>query len=108
MGTSLVVNQPAWLQEGFMHIKLTLVFLLYLYHFSLQHIFNLIKKDIVKYSSQQLRFWNEVATLFLISIVFIIVLKDTLSMLWGITGLIALTFLLIAGIKLYRKYRNEK
>src|SRR5690348_5890297 len=51
LGTSLIVNQPGFLQQGFMHIKLTLVFLLYLYHFSLQHIFNLLKKDIVRYSS---------------------------------------------------------
>src|SRR5215204_1673016 len=35
IGTSLILNQPEWLQQGFMHIKLTLVFLLYLYHFSL-------------------------------------------------------------------------
>lgn len=108
MGTSLIVNQPEWLQHGFMHIKLTLVLLLYLYHFSLHYIFNLLKKGLIKYSSTQLRFWNEVATLFLISIVFIIVLKDTLSMVWGITGLIVISLLIVAGIKLYKKYRNGK
>jgi protoporphyrinogen IX oxidase len=108
MGTSLIVNQPAWLQQGFMHIKLTLVFLLYLYHFSLHYILNLLKKDIVKYSSQKLRLWNEVATLFLISIVFIIVLKNALSMIWGISGLLIVTFSILAGIKLYKKYRNDR
>jgi putative membrane protein len=108
MGTSLIVNQPEWLQQGFMHIKLTLVFLLYFYHVSIHYIFKLLKKDIVKYSSQQLRFWNEVATLFLISIVFIIVLKNTLSMLWGIAGLVVISFLISAGIKFYKKYRNGK
>ena|SRR5688572_7314436 len=108
MGTSLIINQPEWLSQSFMHIKLTLVFLLYLYHLSLHYIFNLLKKDIVKYSSQQLRLWNEVATLFLISIVFIIVLKNALSMVWGIAGLIIVTLLIVAGIKLYKRYRNEK
>jgi protoporphyrinogen IX oxidase len=108
MGTSLIINQPAWLQQGFMHIKLTLVFFLYLYHFSLHYIFNLLKKDVVQYSSQKLRLWNEVATLFLISIVFIIVLKNALSMVWGIAGLLAVTFSILAGIKLYKKYRNDK
>lgn len=108
MGTSMIINQPEWLQNGFMHIKLTLVFFLYLYHISLQYIFNLLKKDIVKYSSQQLRIWNEVATLFLISIVFIIVLKDAFSMLWGIAGLLVVTFLIMMGIRLYKKIRNEK
>lgn len=107
MGTALIVNQPEWLQQGFMHIKLTLVALLYGYHFSLQYIFNKLKKGIVAYSSNQLRFWNEVATLFLIAIVFIIVLKNALDMLWGIAGLLVVTFAIIAGIKIYRKIRNE-
>jgi putative membrane protein len=108
MGTSMLVNQPEWLTYGFMHIKLTLVFLLYLYHFSLHYIFNRLKNDVVKYSSQQLRLWNEVATLFLISIVFIIVLKDALSMLWGIVGLIGVVVLIMLGIRVYKKFRNGK
>jgi putative membrane protein len=106
IGTSLIVNQPEWLQQGFMHIKLTLVFLLYLYHFSLHVIFKQLKSDVVKYSSQQLRFWNEVATLFLISIVFIIVLKSALSMVWGLIGLITISILITAGIRIYKKFRK--
>jgi putative membrane protein len=61
----------------------------------------------VRYSSQQLRFWNEVATLFLISIVFIIVLKNALSMVWGLAGLLAVTLLIVAGMAIYRKYRKK-
>jgi protoporphyrinogen IX oxidase len=106
MGTSMILNQPEWLQQGFMHIKLTLVFLLYLYHFSLHIIFKQLQNDVVKYSSQQLRFWNEVATLFLISIVFLIVLKNALSMAWGVIGLIAISILITAGIRIYKKFRK--
>lgn len=108
MGTAMLINQPEYLTQGFMHIKLTLVFFLYLYHFSLQYILNQIKKGISKYSSQQLRFWNEVSTLFLIAIVFLIVLKNALSMLWGLVGLLVVTLLIVAGIKIYKKKRNEK
>ncbi len=107
MGAALVIHQPQWLLEGFMHIKLTLVFLLYLYHFSLQYLFTLLKRDVVRFSSQQLRFWNEVATLFLISIVFIIVLKSALSMVWGILGLIGVTILIVAGMAAYKKLRKH-
>lgn len=106
MGASLIINQPSWLQQGFMHIKLTLVFLLYLYHFSLHVIFKQLSNDIVKYSSQQLRFWNEVATLFLISIVFIIVLKNALSMVWGLVGIITVSVLITLGIRIYKKLRK--
>lgn len=107
MGASLLINEPSWLQYGFMHIKLTLVFFLYLYHFSLQYIFNQLKKGVVRYTSQKMRMWNEVSTLFLISIVFLIVLKNALSMLWGLAGLLAVVFLLMLGIKLYKKFRKE-
>ena len=106
IGTSMLVNDPSWLQFGFMHIKLTLVFFLYAYHFSIHYIFKQLKNDVVKYTSTQLRVWNEVATLFLISIVFIIVLKSALSMVWGVIGLLIVTFLILMGIRLYKKLRK--
>ena len=106
MGASMLMNQPAWLQYGFMHIKLTLVFFLYVYHFSLHYLFRQLKRDIVKFSSTQIRFWNEVTTLFLISIVFIIVLKNALSIVWGIAGLLVVTLSITMGIRIYKKYRK--
>jgi len=84
------------------------VFFLYAYHLSLQYLLNKLKKGIIKFSSQQLRFWNEVATLFLIAIVFLIVLKSALSMMWGIVGLLAVTIAIVMGIKFYKKTKNEK
>jgi putative membrane protein len=108
MGTAILIHQPHWLQQGFMHVKLSLVVLLYAYHISLHHIFNLLKKGIFTYSSSKLRLWNEVATLFLISIVFIIVLKNALSMVWGLIGLLGVMVLIFAGIRIYKKYRNGK
>jgi putative membrane protein len=106
MGALMLINQPAWLQYGFMHIKLTLVFFLYVYHFSLHYLFRQLRRDNVKFSSTQIRFWNEVTTLFLISIVFIIVLKSALSIVWGIAGLLVVILLITIGIKIYKKYRQ--
>ena len=106
MGTTLLVTTPAWLQFSFMHIKLTLVFFLYLYHLSLHRIFKQLQRGVVTYTSQQMRFWNEVSTLFLIAIVFLIVLKDALSMVWGLLGLFGVVILITIGIKLYKKYRK--
>jgi putative membrane protein len=108
MGVSLLVNQPEWLQYGFMHLKLSLAFFLYVYHLSLHVIFRQLKRNVVKFSSTQMRLWNEVATLFLISIVFLIVLKNALSIVWGLAGLFVITLLITLGIRLYKKYRNDK
>lgn len=107
MGTSLLIAEPAFLENSFMHLKLALVAGLYVYHFTLQHVFKLLKEDKIQYSSNQLRMWNEVATLFLISIVFIIVLKNTLSMIWGIAGLIVVTLMILLGIRIYKRLRNN-
>ena len=108
LGISLLAVQPDFLNHGYMHVKLALVLLLYGYHFSLQYIFNLLKSGVVKYSSQQLRMWNEVATLFLFSIVFVIVLKNVLSIVWAVAGMIVLTGLIVLGIVVYKKFRKNE
>lgn len=92
---------PNWLW-----VKLALVVGLYAYHFSCHHVFLQQQKGIIQYSGLQLRIWNEVATLFLVSIVFLVVLKNTLDMLWGILGLVVLMALLMAGILWYKKRRQ--
>jgi len=107
MGTSMLVNSPHFLALGFMHVKLTLVLFLYLYHFSLQMILGQLLRGEVKYTSQQMRMWNEVSTLFLIAIVFLIVLKDALSMVWGLLGLLGVMILIMAGIRIYKKLRKD-
>lgn len=108
LGAALLIDQPHWLQFGFMHIKLTLVGLLYVYHISLHVIYKQLTQNVVRYTSQQMRAWNEVGTLFLISIVFLIVLKDAISMLWGILGLVGLSVIMMIAIKFYKKYRKDE
>jgi protoporphyrinogen IX oxidase len=88
-------------------IKLLLVVGLYFYHFSCQMIFTQQHQGIVKYSGMQLRVWNEVATLFLIGIVFLVVLKNTLDMVWAIVGLLAVMVAIFGGIRIYKKIRTK-
>lgn len=107
-GTSLLMQYPGYLSQGFMHIKLTMVFLLYLYQFSCQYIYKLTQRDVYKYKSMQLRIWNEVATILLVGIVFIIVLKSALSLVWGIIGLVLFSVILMMAIRLYKKLREKK
>jgi protoporphyrinogen IX oxidase len=106
IGVLMLVKQPFWLELPYMHIKLALVFLLYGFHFSLHLIWTQLKNDVVKYSSTGLRIWNEMATLFLISIVFLIVVKTALSIAWGLAGLIAIIILILGGIMIYKKFRK--
>jgi putative membrane protein len=96
-----------YLQQEFMQAKLIFVGLLYVYHGYSQVIFTQLQKGISRWTSTQLRLWNEVSTLLLFAIVFLIVLKNTLSMLWGMLGLIGLFVVLLLAIKLYKKYRTR-
>ncbi|RYF88856.1 MAG: protoporphyrinogen IX oxidase [Chitinophagaceae bacterium] len=94
---------PVWL--GW---KLAMVSGLFAYHFLCHAIFRQQQKGIVKYSSNQLRLWNEVATLFLVGIVFLVVLKNTLSMLWGLAALVVFAVALMLAIRIYKKVRTGK
>ncbi|MGY6559489.1 MAG: CopD family protein [Nitritalea sp.] len=97
-----------YMQLGFMHAKLAFVLLLYVYHFLCHLLYKQLQVGATKFTSNQLRIWNEVATLFLFAIVFLIVLKNLASMVWGIVGLFALGALLMLGITLYRRIREKK
>lgn len=88
-------------------IKLCFVVLLYVYHFSLHALYKQQASGIFKYSSQQLRIWNEVATIFLIPIVMLATVKSGMSWLWGLIGLVAFIIVLMSAIKIYKALRKE-
>lgn len=106
-GTLLLIEMPHFLKNGYMHLKIILVIFLILYHFSCQVILKQLNKGFFKYNSNQLRIWNELATLFLVSIVFLIVLKNAFDFLWGILGLILFSVILLLSIKIYKKIRQH-
>jgi putative membrane protein len=97
----LMGSLPQWLL-----VKLFFVAGLYVYHISLHAIYRQQVKGIFKYSSQQLRIWNEVATLFLFTIVFIAVIKDSMSWLRALAALAAFAIILMLAIKLYKRVRK--
>lgn len=90
---------------GWLWLKLAFVFGLTLYHFECHMMYKALSRDIVKYSSFRLRMWNEVTTLFLFAVVFIVVLKDSGNWMWGIAGLVIFAILLLIAIYIYRKKR---
>ena len=92
---------PAWLQ-----VKLFFVIVLFLYHLTLHAIFRQQKKGVFKYSSQKLRLWNEVATILLVAIVMLATVKNLMSVVWGITGIILFSLILIFAINIYKKVRR--
>src|ERR1700761_7932165 len=99
----LLGSIPTWLA-----IKLGFVVGLYAYHFSLQAIYRQQMKGVFRFSSQQLRIWNEVATIFLVAIVMLAVVKQSMSWAWGLLGLALFVILLMSAIKIYKVIRSKK
>lgn len=97
------VSVPGWLW-----IKLGFVVLLYVYHITLHILYKQQMQQVFKYSSQQLRIWNEVATIFLVAIVMLVVVKQSLSWVWGLLGLLLFVVLLISAIKVYKLMRSRQ
>ncbi len=93
---------PLWLI-----LKLSLLVLLFLYQWSIQVIYNQQSNGLYKYNSQQLRLWNEVPTIFLVAIVMLVVVKQEISLVYGLAGLIALIVVLMSAIKIYKSVRKD-
>ena len=98
----LMGSTPDWLLA-----KLIFVVLLYLYHFSLHVIYREQSMGIFRFRSQKLRVWNELATLFLFAIVFLASVKQAMSWIFGLTGIISLGIILMIAIRLYKKLRTK-
>ncbi len=106
-GISMLVAEPAYLKMGWMHVKLLFVLLLFIYHLYSHKLFRELQNDKTRLSSIQLRVFNEVATLILVAVVFIVVLKSTLNWLYGTIGFFAVALGLMLAIQWYKRLRNK-
>ena len=107
-GFWILCQNPIYLDMPWMQIKLGFVGLLYIYHFLCHKIYAQLQNDVVKYSSNKLRIWNEVATIILFSIVFLVVLKNTVNWIYGVVGILGVSILLMLAVKLYKRLRANK
>ncbi|MCM5662351.1 CopD family protein [Galbibacter mesophilus] len=103
----LLIIMPQWLQQGWMHVKLLFVLLLIVYHLKTHQIFKQLQRDEVKYTSRFMRIWNEGATIILFSVVFLVILKNSLNWIFGVAGIFVLAILLMLGIKIYKRIRDK-
>jgi putative membrane protein len=104
-GIWMVVLQPYLMHENWLVVKLCFVVGLICYHLKCQSIMDDMRKGIFKWTSFQLRLWNEVATIFLFAIVFLAVLKNAISWIYGLLGLMAFAMIIMSAVKIYKNYR---
>jgi protoporphyrinogen IX oxidase len=104
-GLYMIYLNPALLTMDWMLVKLAFVAGLLAYHFICQRIIDQQKRGVSPWTSTQLRIWNEVATIFLVAIVFTVVLKTAIDWLYGLTGLIVFIIVIMSAVKIYKNYR---
>ncbi len=107
-GTILLIHTPDFLEMPWMRVKLIIVTLLVGYHFLCGKILEKLKTNTVNFTSNQLRIWNEMATIFLVSIVFLVELQNTFNWVYALLGLLVFSGLLMIAICIYRKIRNSR
>ena len=107
-GFWLIYKSPYFLSESWMLVKLAFIIALYFYHGLCHVIYKQLQNDIIKYSAFKLRMINELPTVILFAVIFLVELQHSIDWIWGVVGIILFGVLLMLGIKIYKKMREKK
>ncbi|SEK74463.1 putative membrane protein [Aquimarina amphilecti] len=103
----LLILRPGILNDSWMHVKLGFVVLLFVYHLKSHQIFKQLQEGIIKWTSNQMRLWNEGATIILFAVIFLVIIRDAVNWIYGVIGILLLAVLLMMGIKFYKRIRDK-
>lgn len=106
-GWWMIWENPVYLEMPWMWLKLIFVAALFLYHLQCQMIFKKQSEGNFKWSSFKLRLFNELATVFLVAIVFLVTVKSTGSLVWSLLGFFIFGALIMAFVTIYKKIRAK-
>lgn len=106
-GIWMLIQNPSLLTQTWMHIKLTFIVILLFYHFVCQNIMIKLEQGLYTWTSNKLRLWNELATLVLVAVVFLVEMQNSMSWIGGTLGFFGVAISLMIGIKIYKKYRKK-
>ncbi len=107
-GIAMLILNTAYLQQGWMHVKLLLVLLLAGYSEGCNRIIKKLDKGETPMTPLQFRLYNEVPTVFLIFIVLLAVFRGQLSIGWILLILVGIVILLLLMTLIYKRLRERK
>jgi putative membrane protein len=108
MAAGLLLLQPAWLREGWMHGKLALVGALLLYHLFCYRLMGQLERGECRWSGRQLRALNELPTLLLVLVVMLVVFKNQFPTGAATWLLVFLVVFMAASIQFYARWRRRR
>ncbi|MEM9920724.1 MAG: protoporphyrinogen oxidase HemJ [Bacteroidota bacterium] len=104
-GIGMLVVNTAYIQQGWMHLKLTLLLILLGYHIYCKKISKKLVAGERPLKAFQYRLLNEVPTVLLIAIAFLGVLKSGVNYIYLAVGLAAFGGMIYSGAKAYQRKR---
>ncbi len=108
IGFSLLRNFMPLKGHPWLHIKLVFVTFLFLYHYFCGVFLQHLKENKLSVSSKFLRFYNEIATVFLFIIVPLAITKEVNSIFWGIGFLAILILLGLIIMRISMSFKSTK
>lgn len=106
MAVGLLLVQPSWLQQGWMHAKLGFVAALLAYHWFCYRLMGQLQKGECRWNGRQLRALNELPTLLLIIVVMLVVFKNQFPTGAATWFMVALVVFMAASIQFYARWRR--
>lgn len=103
----LLILRPSYLEQSWMQVKLGFVVLLIIYQIKSHFIQKELQNDVVKWTSNGMRIYNEGATLILFAVVFLVILKSAVNWVYGLVGLLVFAAILMLLFKLYKRIREK-
>jgi len=101
----LLVN-PSWLQQAWMHAKLAFVLALLAYHAFCYRLMGQLQQGVCGWSGRQLRALNELPTLLLVVVVMLVVFKNQFPTGAATWFVVALVIFMAASIQFYARFRR--
>ena len=105
MAIGLLIAQPSWLQQGWMHAKLAFVAALLGYHVFCYRLMG-TQAGSCQWNGKQLRALNELPTLLLVIVVMLVVFKTQFPTSAATWFIVALVVFMAASIQFYARWRR--
>jgi len=106
MAVGLLLVEPIWLKQAWMHAKLGFVAGLLAYHWFCYRLMGQLQRGECHWSGRQLRALNELPTLLLVLVVMLVVFKNQFPTGAATWFLVALVVFMAASIQFYARWRR--
>ena len=112
-GVGMLIANPLYLGTRehlawWLYIKLALVLILTVYHLICGKWMRELAGGKSTYTGKHFRMLNEVATIILVAVVFLAVMRNLMNFLYGFVGIVLFVVLLFLGIRLYKRIRENQ